>query len=218
MAYRLVFSQILPYLSQFLEGLKLSVYIACVGMAVGTLIGIICAIASTSEVKLAKKIVNIYIEVFRNTPLLIQMYLFFFGLGQFNIQISPMSSAILALVLNNGAYTGVIFETGLKAVDTGQKEAANALGMTAFQTYWHIIIPQAFRIVIPPLTNQFISLFLFSSVASTVSVPELLSQTLHVDSITMRTFEAFIITTGLYLIVTTIISVVSSLYEKSFKY
>lgn len=218
MSYRLMFSQVLPYLSLFLKGLKLSVYIACVGMFVGTLIGIICAIARTSEVKFVKKIVNVYTEVFRNTPLLIQMYLFFFGLGQFNIQVSPMSSAILALILNNGAYTGVIFETGLKAVDAGQKEAANALGMTAFQTYWHIIIPQAFRIVVPPLTNQFISLFLFSSVASTVSVPELLSQTLHVDSITMRTFEAFIITTVLYLIVTTIISIASSLYEKSFKY
>ncbi len=218
MAYRLMFSQIWPYLSLFLEGLKLSIYIASVGMVVGTLIGIVCAIARTSKVKIAKKIVNVYIEVFRNTPLLIQMYLFFFGLGQFNIQVSPMVSALLAIILNNGAYTGVIFETGLKAVDVGQKEAADALGMTVFQTYWHIIIPQAFRIVIPPLTNQFISLFLFSSVASTISVPELLSQTLYVDSLTMRTFEAFIITTGLYLCITTIISVVSSSYEKSFKY
>lgn len=218
MGYTLMFSQIMPYLAVLLEGLKISVYIAGVGMIVGTLLGIICAIIRTSDLKVVKKVVDVYIEVFRNTPLLIQMYLFFFGLGQFDIQLSPMNAAVLALVLNNGAYTGVIFETGIKAVDLGQKEGANALGMTTLQTYLYILIPQAFRIIIPPLTNQFISIFLFSSVAATISVPELLGQTLHIDSLTMRTFEVFIITTGLYLIVTTIISISSSTYERSFKY
>jgi polar amino acid transport system permease protein len=182
------------------------------------LIGLLCGIVRTNKIKFINKIVDAYVELFRNTPLLIQMYLLFFGLGQFNIQLSPMSSALIALILNNGAYTSVMFESGIKAVEFGQKEAAHALGMTTFQAYRYIIIPQAFRIIIPPLTNQFISLFLFSSVAETVSVPELLGQTLHVDSLTMRTFEVFIITTILYLIVTTIFSFTSNAYEKSFKY
>jgi len=218
MSYKLIFSEITPYLPLLLKGLKLSIIISVIGMFVGSFIGILVAIGRTSSIRVVNKIVNVYVEIFRNTPLLIQMYLFFFGLAQYNIQISPFFSAVLALILNNGAYTGVIFQAGLNAVDRGQKEAATALGMTIFQTYRYITIPQAFRIVLPPLTNQFISLFLFSSVASTVSVPELLSQTLHIDSITMRTFEVFIITTLLYLAVTTIISNFSRHYERSFKY
>ncbi len=218
MGYQLMFNQVLPYLKVLLDGLKISIYITCIGVVVGILIGIICAIVKTSEVKFIKRIINGYIEIFRNTPLLIQMYLFFFGLGQFNIQLSPMNAAVLALILNNGAYTAVIFESGIKAIETGQKEAASALGMTSLQTYLNILLPQAFRIIIPPLTNQIISLFLFSSVAATISVPELLGQTLHVDSLTMRTFEVFIVTTVLYLVITTVISVTSTAYEKSYKY
>ena len=218
MDYHLMFSQIWPYLPILLDGLKISIFITLIGIVFGTLIGLLCGIVRTNKIKFINKIVDAYVELFRNTPLLIQMYLLFFGLGQFNIQISPMYSALIALILNNGAYTSVMFESGIKAVEFGQKEAAHALGMTTFQAYRYIIIPQAFRIIIPPLTNQFISLFLFSSVAETVSVPELLGQTLHVDSLTMRTFEVFIITTVLYLIVTTILSFTSNAYEKSFKY
>lgn len=218
MSYRLMFSQVTPYLPMLIKGLGMSVVIACIGMALGSLLGVVCAVARVSESKIARKIVNIYIEIFRNTPMLIQMYLFYFGFAQFNVQISPFGSAILALILNNGAYTGVIFETGLLAVDVGQKEAASALGMTLLQQYIHITIPQAFRIVVSPLTNQFIALFLFSSVASAVSVPELLSATLQVDAQTMRTFEVFIVTTLLYLVVTTIISIGSNLYERKFQY
>jgi polar amino acid transport system permease protein len=213
-----MFSQITRYIPLLLGGLGLSVVIAVIGMLVGSVLGILVAVAKKSPFKLLQLLVDVYIEVFRNTPLLIQMYLFYFGLGQFQLHISAMNAALLALILNNGAYTGVIFQTGLDAVNKGQREAASALGMTSLQTYRYILIPQAFRIVIPPLTNQFISLFLFSSVASTISVPELLSQTLLIDSLTMRTFEVFIVTTLLYLAVTTIITLFSGWYEKRLKY
>lgn len=218
MSYRLIFSQVIPYIPLLLKGLRMSIVLALIGMSVGSVLGIFVAIGRISSVKIVRWIVNTYVEIFRNTPLLIQMYILFFGLPQLKIQLSPFTSAILALILNNGAYTGVIFETGINAVDKGQSEAATALGMSAFQAYRYIIIPQAFRIVIPPLTNQFISLFLFSSVASTISISELIYQTLHIDSLTMRTFEVFIVTTLLYLAVTTIISTLSGYYERSYKY
>jgi polar amino acid transport system permease protein len=218
MSYRLIFSQVIPYIPLLLKGLRMSVILALIGMFIGSVLGIFVAIGRRSSVSIVRRIVNIYVEIFRNTPLLIQMYIFFFGLPQINIHLTPFVSAVLALILNNGAYTGVIFETGINAVDKGQSEAATALGMSAFQTYRYIMIPQAFRLVIPPLTNQFISLFLFSSVASTISIPELIYQTLHIDSITMRTFEVFIVTTLLYLAVTTIISTFSGYYERSYKY
>lgn len=218
MTYRLLFNQVTPYIPILLKGLIYSVFISGIGMFIGTILGILCALARLSNKKIINMIANIYVEVFRNTPLLIQMYLLYFGFAQFEIHVSAISSAIIALILNNGAYTGVIFETGLKAVDKGQKEAAAALGMSIIESYRYITIPQAFRIVIPPLTNQFISLFLFSSVASTVSVPELLSQTLNVDSLTMRTFEVFILATILYLLITTAVSIFSSRLESKFKY
>lgn len=218
MTYRLMFTQVTPYIPLLLKGLMLSIFISFIGMFIGTMVGIVCAFARLSENKLINSLANIYVEIFRNTPLLIQMYIFYFGFAQFDIHVSAINSALIALILNNGAYTGVIFQTGIQAVDKGQKEAAAALGMSMLQTYRHIIVPQAFRIVIPPLTNQFISLFLFSSVASTISVPELLSQTLNVDSMTMRTFEVFIISTLLYLLITTIVTFFSSSIESRFKY
>lgn len=218
MTYRLMFTQVTPYIPLLLKGLMLSIFISFIGMFIGTMVGIVCAFARLSENKLINSLANIYVEIFRNTPLLIQMYIFYFGFAQFDIHVSAINSALIALILNNGAYTGVIFQTGIQAVDKGQKEAAAALGMSILQTYRHIIVPQAFRIVIPPLTNQFISLFLFSSVASTISVPELLSQTLNVDSMTMRTFEVFIISTLLYLLITTIVTFFSSSIESRFKY
>lgn len=218
MGYTFMFNQIFPYLNVLLDGLKLSIFITLIGVTFGCLIGIISALITTNDIKYLNKLIKAYIEVFRNTPLLIQMYLFFFGLGQFNIHLSPMTAAVLALILNNGAYTAVIFASGIKSVDLGQREAASALGMTTLQAYVRILLPQAFRMIIPPLTNQIISLFLFSSVAATISVPELLGQTLHIDSITMRTFEIFIVTSVLYLIITTIISLSSNALEKSYKY
>jgi polar amino acid transport system permease protein len=218
MGYKIMFSEITPYLPAFLKGLEISIIISVVGMLIGSFIGVLAASGRTSSVYIVNKLVNVYVEIFRNTPLLIQMYLLYFGLGQFDIQISPFISATLALILNVGAYTAVIFQTGINAVHKEQQEAAYTLGMTSFQTFRYVILPQAFRIVIPPLTNQFISVFLFSSVASTISVRELTYITMNVESITMRTFEVFIITAALYLIVTTVISLLSSVYERSYKY
>jgi polar amino acid transport system permease protein len=143
------------------------------------------------------------------------MYLIYFGLGQFGVQVPPVPAAILAMTINTGAYTTVIFQAGIQAVDIAQKEGALALGMTYAQTFRHVILPQAFRIVFPPLVNQTISLFLFSAVASTISVPELTHQALYVDSVTWRTFEVFIVTTLLYFACTFLVSMAADMYERT---
>jgi polar amino acid transport system permease protein len=119
------------------------------------------------------------------------------------------------MTINTGAYTTVIFQAGIQAVDIAQKEGALALGMTYAQTFRHVILPQAFRIVFPPLVNQTISLFLFSAVASTISVPELTHQALYVDSVTWRTFEVFIVTTLLYFACTFLVSMAADMYERT---
>lgn len=218
MSYNLMFNQITSFLPLLLKGLLTSTLLAGAGMLIGTLAGMVVGMARMSRIKPLRYIANVYVELFRNTPLLIQMYLIYFGLPQFRIMVSPMVTALIALVINNGAYTAVIFQSGYKAVDSGQGEAAAALGMTPVQCILHITIPQALRIVVGPLTNQFISLFLFTSVASTVSVRELLTETLYVDTVTMRTFEVFIVTTLLYLAVTTVITLASNFIESRKKY
>lgn len=215
--YRFMFNQIMRYIPAFFDGLLISVLLSVIGMIIGTLLGIIVAYAHMSSNRVLKSVSNVYIEIFRNTPLLIQMYLLYFGLSQFGMNISSMMSATIALIINNSAYTSVLFETGIKSVETGQIEAATTLGMSTIQVKRYITIPQAFRIILGPLTSQFISLFLFSSVASTVGVHELLSQTQFVDSKTMRTFENYIVTTILYLLVTTIITLTSNLLERKLR-
>jgi len=214
MLYSLRFSQVFKYIPLLLDGLKLSVTISVIGMIIGCALGVFFAVGKRSGYAPFRMFSLGYIECIRNTPLLIQMYLLYFGLGQFGLHLSPFISAILAITLNNAAYTAVIFRTGIDAVDEGQTEAGKALGMRSPQIFRHIVFPQAFKIVVPPLTNQFISIFLFSSVASTISLPELTYQTMYIESVSMRTFEVFILATGLYLLVTTLITIGSNLYEK----
>ncbi len=215
MGYTIHFSEVFPYLPLLLKGLLLSVAITVVSTLIGTFLGLFSALANLSSRKVARTIANAYVEAFRNTPLLVQMYLIYFGLGQFGIQIPAVPAAILAMTLNTGAYTTVIFQTGIQAVDVGQKEGGLVLGMTYRQTFRHVILPQAFRIIFPPLVNQAISLFLFSAVASTITVPELTHQAMFVDSVTWRTFEVFVVTTCLYFACTFLVSVLSDLYERT---
>lgn len=215
LGYTIHFSEVFPYLPLLLKGLLLSVAITVVSTLIGTLVGLFSALANLSSVKFARTTSKFYVEAFRNTPLLVQMYLIYFGLGQFGIQIPPTAAAILAMTINTGAYTAVIFQAGIQAVDIGQKEGGLVLGMKYSQTFRHVILPQAFRIIFPPLVNQAISLFLFSAVASTITVPELTHQAMYVDSVTWRTFEVFIVTTGLYFVCTFLVSIFSDLYERT---
>lgn len=214
MAYTFMFSQVTRYLPLFFQGLWLSLVISLAGMAAGSLFGVVLALGKNARRKSFRNLSAVYIECFRNTPLLVQMYLLYFGLGQFGFHLSPLVAAILAILLNNAAYTAVIFRTGMDAVDKGQTEAGKALGMKDGQIFRYVVFPQAFKIVVPPLTNQFISIFLFSSVASTISLPELTYQATYIESISMRTFETFLMATGLYLLVTTVISLGSGWWER----
>lgn len=214
MGYNINFSEILPFLPLLLKGLLLSGAVTIASAGIGTSLGLFCAVARSSGIKPLRAVVNVYVEVIRNTPLLVQMYLVYFGLGQFGLHIPPIPAAIIAMTLNNGAYTAVIFEAGIKAVDPGQREAALALGLTGAQTFRHIILPPAFRIVFAPLVNQTISLFLFSAVASSISVPELTNQALYVDSIKWRTFEVFILTTVLYFACSFVVTTLANHYER----
>lgn len=214
MSYTFHFSQVVPYLGLMAKGLMVSILITAISAIFGTGLGLLSAVARLSTFTWLRRIADVYVEVVRNTPLLIQMYLLYFGLGQFDIQIPPTVAAIMAMAINTGAYTTVIFQSGINAVDAGQREAALSLGLTSRQVFRHVILPPAFRIVFPMLVNQTLSVFLFSSVASTITVPELTHQTLHAEAQTFRTFEVFAISTLFYFVCAFLLSVITSRFER----
>lgn len=210
----LVFGDIVPYIPDMLKGLGLSLYITIIGMVVGTVLGIFFALGKMSSIKILRLISSFYIEVIRNTPLLVQLYLIYFGLGQLGIDINPLWSALIGIVINNAAYTAEIFRAGISSVPGGIKEAGSALGLSIPQIFRYVVLPPAIKSVFPALTNQLILLFLFSSVASIISLEELTYQVMNIDSKTSRTFEVLIIATVLYYGCSSIFSSLSKIVEK----
>jgi polar amino acid transport system permease protein len=203
------------YLPEMLQALAMSVYITVLGFAAGSLLGIPLAVAKSGKNPVYSWASRIYIEVFRNTPLLVQLYLFFFGLGQLGLNLNPFVSAFIGLTLNNAAYTAEIFRAGLQSVPVGLKEAAAALSLSKWQTFAHVVFKPAVRNVLPALTNQLIVLFLFSSVASVISLNELTNELNELVSRTQLTIALFAYGAAMYYVVSAILAGFSRLAERT---
>ena len=210
----LYFGDLLPYVHLLLKGLWISLYVTVICMILGSGIGIFIYLAKTSSSNVLRTISSTYIEIFRNTPLLVQLYLIYFGLGQFQINIGPLWSTLIGMTMNNAAYTAEIFRGGINSVPEGLKEAGRALGMSPAQIFRHIVFLPAVRSVFPALTNQFILLFLASSVASVISLPELTYQILNIESKTFRTFEVLTVGAILYFGCSSFFAALSKALEK----
>jgi polar amino acid transport system permease protein len=208
------FGDILPYLPVMLQALWVSIYVTVGSFLAGSVLGIFVYLGKSSDTRLLRVPANAFIEVFRNTPLLVQLYLIYFGLGQFGINLNPLWSALLGMTLNNAAYTSEIFRAGVDAVPDGLREAASALGLQFHQTFRYIVLKPAVRNVLPALTNQFIVLFLFSSVGSVITLQELTSLLQDLNSRTLRTLEVFTIGAVLYYLTSAAIALASKITEK----
>ena len=203
------------YLPQLLQALGMSVIITVLGFAIGMILGLPLALAKAGKNPVANWASRVYIEVFRNTPLLVQLYLFYFGLGQLGINLNPFTSALIGLTFNNAAYAAEIFRAGLESVPIGLREAAAVLGLSRTQTLLHVVLKPAVRNVLPSLTNQFIVLFLFSSVASVISLNELTNEVNQLVSQTQLTIELFTIAAAMYYVVSAILAGLSRLAERT---
>jgi polar amino acid transport system permease protein len=208
------YGDILPYLPLMLKALWVSVYITLASFAAGSIFGIFIYLGKTGPSAPLRTVSSAFIEVFRNTPLLVQLYLIYFGLPQFGIGLDAVWSTLLAMTLNNAAYTSEIFRGGIESVPGGLQEAARALGLRFGQTFRYVVLKPAIRNVLPALTNQLIVLFLFSSVASIIAVPELTSVLQDLNSRTLRTLEVFSIGAGLYYLTSAAIAMSSRFTEK----
>jgi polar amino acid transport system permease protein len=183
---------------EFVNGTLLTLRLSALAMVISLAIAIVGALARTSGPKPVQAMVAAYVEVIRNTPFLVQMFMIFFGLPTVGVRLDANTGALLAMVLNGSAYTIEIVRAGILSVSHGQVEASTALGLYRLQTFRLVVLPQALRVVLPPLSSQFILLMLNSSVCSAISADELTSAALDIQSRTFRAFEAFIVAAAIY--------------------
>ena len=200
------FGDILPYLPEMLEALWISIWVTLASFVVGSVLGILLSLAKTGPSRIGSAVASTYIEGVRNTPLLIQLYLIYFGLGQAGLQLNPLWSALIGLTLNNAAYTAEIFRAGFASVPVGLREAGTALALNKYQLFRHVVFKPGLRGIIPSLTNQLIILFLYSSVASVISLEELTAVLLNINNQTLRTLEVFTYGAVLYWLTSALIA------------
>lgn len=206
MSHTLQFGPVIAAWDQLLWGALLTVQLSVLSMALGLVLAVGVATAKMSGPRPLRIAVNAYIEVIRNTPFLIQIFIVFFGLPSLGLRLTPTTAALTAMVINIGAYAGEIIRAGLESIGKGQIEAAKALGLNGFQTFRFVVFRPAMRAVYPALTSQYILLMLQSSVVSVVSAEELTSVAYNIQAVTFTSFEVYLVTTGIYLILTLLFS------------
>ncbi|MBU2646596.1 amino acid ABC transporter permease [bacterium] len=196
-----------------LQGLAVTMKISMISLLLSSLIGLVTAMLKLSDSIVGRWLAGIYIESIRNTPLLIQILVIYFVFAPI-FGISAFASAVIALSLFEGAYTSEIIRGGIKAVSKGQREAAASLGMSGLQTYAFVILPQAFRMMTPPLTGQGISLIKDSALVSVIALYDLTMQGQAIVSETFLAFEIWLTVAALYLSLTLTLSALVRLLEK----
>ena len=190
-----------------LIGAGVTIQITVLSTAIGFVIGLIVGVARISNLRVLRMLAEVYVEFFRGTPLLVQIFLFYFALPVITGQrIDPFIAAISACGINSGAYVAEIFRAGIQSVDDGQMEAGRSLGMTWLQTMRYIIVPQAFKRVIPPLGNEFIAMLKDSSLVSVIGFEELTRRGQLIIAKTYGSFEIWMSVAVIYLVMTLTIS------------
>lgn len=197
-----------------LQGSILTLELTVLSIIFGSVIGVLIAMTKLSDNKIISSIGNFYTWVFRGTPLLLQLFVFYYGFPAVGIELTAFNAAVIGLSLNAGAYMAEIIRGGILAVDKGQFEASKALGFTYGQTMKQIILPQAFRVVIPPVGNQFISMIKDTSLVSSLTLAELLRNAQDLGSSSGNPWPPYIIAAILYLLMTTVFTSIFSAVEK----
>jgi len=227
MGYEFDWSVLLEYKGLLITGLLTTIKLSVIGIFLSFIIGSLIGIGRASKSFWLSLFSSYYVESFRNIPLIVQMFFIYFTFTLTDVfpflnswgnflhlnDTNAFFSALIALVLYTSAYIAEVVKAGINAVDKGQKEAAQSLGMNSFQVMWLVIYPQAIKIIIPPVTNQFLNLIKNSSLAMTLGVAELTFATQQIDSETFRGFEAATAVTILYMMLTLFTSFIMNLID-----
>ena len=197
--YDFNFAPVLAAWDQLLLGAWLTIQLSGAAMALGLVVSVLGALAKTSGVRPLRWAVDVYVEVIRNTPFLVQIFFFYFGLPSLGVRLGPNEAALLALVVNFGAYGTEIIRAGIESIAKGQIEAGTALGLSKLQIFGYVVMKPALRTVYPSLTSQFIYLMLTSSVVSVISANDLAAAGNDLQSQTFASFEVYLAVTAIYL-------------------
>ena len=207
------------YGMNFVNGLGTTLLLAFISVAIGCVIGALVAIMKLSKNKPLNWVATIYIEVIRDTPLLLQLYFFYFLLPDIlpALKLSKFTCIAVALVINSGAYMSEIFRSGIQSVDRGQTEAARSLGLSASQTMTRIVFPQAFKNVLPAMCNEFVAVTKETSLASTFYVGDLMTQYQTISGKTYLVIEPLMIIGVIYFVLTFTMSKLIDILERRLK-
>lgn len=213
--YQLHFESLVPYIPLFVRGLYVTMYISLMAMAVAIVLGLLLALSRISPVLPLRLFARFLIDFVRGVPLLVLLIFIYYGVSIFlDINIPAIVAAVGGLGLFYGAYMAEIFRAGILEVDKGQIEAARSLGMGNVRVFQRVVLPHAFRAVLPPITNSFISIFKDSSLVSVLAISELTRAGQEVVISTFRAFEAYAAVALIYYGIATILSFLSSWVEK----
>ena len=219
------FSLFLPHMAEIwseywkvflFQGLKNTLLLTCISVALGTVLGILVAMAKMSKFAPLRWLITVYVEVLRGTPILLQLYLFYFVLPQILpfLKLSQFVWVAIALCVNSSAYVSEVIRSGIQAVDKGQMEAARSLGMSEKQAMMKIILPQAVRNILPALGNEFIMMLKETSLASTFFLGDIMTSYNVVKGATFLTLEPLTIVAIIYLCLTFPLSKIVEKFEK----
>ena len=210
---------LVKYGMNFVNGLGTTLLLALVSVSVGCLIGALVAIMRLSKSKVLGGIATVYTEIIRDTPLLLQLYFFYFLLPDLlpALRLSKFTCIAIALIFNSGAYMSEIFRSGIQSIDRGQTEAARSLGLSASQTMTRIVLPQAFKNVLPAMCNEFVAITKETSLASTFYVGDLMTQYQTISGKTYLVIEPLVIIGVIYFVVTFTMSKLIAVLERRLK-
>ena len=200
MAYTFDFAAVLEYREVLVAGTLRTLALTAIGTALGLSIGVLGAVSRAWRIAPYDKVFAVYLEAVRNTPFLVQLFFIFFGLPSLGVQINEWQAAILAMVLNLGAYTTEIIRAGIEATPRGQIEAAQSLAMTRAQIFRKVVLPPALRKVWPAICSQVVIVMLGSSVCSQIAAEELTFAANFIQSRNFRAFETYFIVSAMYFV------------------
>ncbi|MDR1778769.1 MAG: amino acid ABC transporter permease [Clostridiales Family XIII bacterium] len=207
-----------------LKGLQMTVLAAVVSILIGIVIGFISCMLGRSRFRVLRGISAVYVWVIRGTPMLVQALLIFFGMPQLiqqfipGFRITALTAAIITLSLNGGAYLSEIFRGGISAVDSGQIEASRSLGMSSSRTMMRIVLPQAIKVAIPSMVNQFIITVKDTSILSAIGFGEIVNKARVYVGGTYNYFATYVLVGLFYLVIISILMVISRMIERKFNY
>lgn len=214
------------YSKMFIEGTWLTLYIAVIGTIVGFLLGYVVGIIEDIKinpgdnmirkiiVRLVKAIFSIYVEIFRDTPMIVQAMIIYYGIKMLGVEVTPVFAGILVTVLNTGAYMAETVRAGIGSIELGQREGAWAMGMSPFKTMLYVVLPQAFKNIIPEMANTFLTNLKMTSVLNVIAVQELFMAAKTVGGNYYKYFESYLVIAVIYFVLCFVFNKIFNLIEK----